>query len=73
MIGARFTGVIYVDGQLFTHPGRLMGAANTTRAKVVKELRENVRETLTDHYISQHTIELHVCDRQTKQVETINY
>ena len=73
MIGARFTGTIYVDGQLFTHPGRLMGAANSTRAKVVKELRENVRETLTGHYISQHTIELHVCDRQTKHVETIKY
>jgi len=50
-----------------------MGAANTTRAKVVKELRENVRETLPSHYISQHTIEFHVCDRQTKQVETIKY
>lgn len=50
-----------------------MGAANTTMAKVVKEMRENVRETLTDHYISQHTIELHVCDRQTKQVKTIKY
>ena len=73
MIGARFTGVIYVDGQHFTHPDRLMGAANSTRAKVVKELRENVRETLISHYISHHTIELHVCDRQTKQVETIKY
>ena len=73
MIGARFTGVIYVDGQHFTHPDRNMGAANTTRAKVVKELRENVRETLTGRYISRHTIELHVCDRQTKQVETIKY
>ena len=73
MIGARFTGDIYVDGQHFTHPDRIMGAANTTRAKVVKELRENVCETLTNHYISNHTIELHVSDRQTKQVETIKY
>lgn len=73
MIGARFIGVIYIDGQHFTHPNRIMGAANTTRAKVVKEMRENVRETLTDHYISQHMIELHVCDRQIKQVEKIKY
>jgi hypothetical protein len=72
-LAQRFTGVVYIDGELFTHPNRLMGTADSTRNKVVKQLRENVRETLTSHYISQHTIELHVCDRQTKQVETIKY
>ena len=73
MLGARYTGVVYVDGKHFTHPNRLMGTADNNRNKVLRELRQNVRETLTSDYIGSRTIEFHVCDRKAKQVETVNY
>ena len=73
MLAKRYTGVIYVDGTLFTHPNRLMGTADTTRNKVVKQLRDNIRDTFTTDYIARHTITLRVKDPNTHQVETIKY
>jgi len=73
MLGARYTGVVYVDGKHFTHPNRLMGAADNNHNKVLRELRQNVCEAFTSDYISSYDIKFHVCDRKTKQVETINY
>jgi hypothetical protein len=50
-----------------------MGTADSTRNKVVKQLRENVRETLTTDYINRHMVELRVKDPNTHHVETIQY
>lgn len=50
-----------------------MGTADSTRNKVVKQLRENVRETLTADYINRHNVELRVKNPNTHQVETIQY
>lgn len=72
-LAQRFTGVVYIDGEMFTHPDRLIGTADSTRNKVVKQLRENVRETLTADYINHHNIELRVKNPDTFQVETIQY
>ena len=72
-LAKRFTGVVYIDGEMFTHPDRLIGTADSTRNKVVKQLRENVRETLTAGYINRHNIELRVKNPYTIQVETIQY
>ena len=69
----QFTGAVYVDGNLFTHPNRLMGVADTTRNKVLKQLRENVREVLTEEYINLHEITLRVKNPKTKEVESINF
>ncbi len=72
-LAQRFTGSVYVDGNLFTHPNRLMGVADTTRNKVLKQLRENVRETLTEEYISRHEITLRIKNPKTKEVESIDF
>ena len=72
-LAQRFTGVVYIDGVMFTHPDRLIGTADSTRNKVVKQLRENIRETLTADYINRHNIELRVKNPDTLQVETIQY
>ena len=72
-LAQRFTGVVYIDGEMFTHPNRLIGTADSTRNLVVKQLRENVRETLTADYINRHNIELRVKNPDTLQVETIQY
>ena len=72
-LAQRFTGVVYIDGEMFTHPDRLIGTADSTRNKVVKQLRENIRETLTADYINRHNIELRVKNPDTLQVETIQY
>lgn len=72
-LAQRFIGVIYIDGELFTHPNRLIGTAESTRNKVVKQLRKNVRETLTANYINSHNVELRVNNPKTHQVETIQY
>lgn len=72
-LAQRFIGVIYIDGELFTHPNRLIGTADSTRNKVVKQLRKNVREALTADYINSHNVELRVNNPNTHQVETIQY
>ena len=72
-LAQRFTGVVYIDGEMFTHPNRLMGTADSTCNKVVKQLRENVRETLSAEYINRHNVELRVKNPNTNQVETIQY
>lgn len=72
-LAQRFTGVVYIDGEIFTHPNRFMGTADSTRNKVVKQLRENIRETLTADYINRHNVELRVKNPNTHQVETIQY
>ena len=72
-LAQRFTGVVYIDGEMFTLPDRLIGTADCTRNKVVKQLRENIRETLTADYINRHNIELRVKNPNTFQVETIQY
>lgn len=69
----RYTGVIYVDGSLFTHPNRMMGTADSTRAKVVKQLRANIRDTFTADYISRHNITMRVKDPNTNKVENIQF
>lgn len=72
-LAQRFFGAVFVDGNLFTHPDRIMGVADTTRNKVLKQLRENVRETLTEEYISRHEITLRIKNPKTKEVESINF
>lgn len=72
-LAQRFTGSVYVDGNLFSHPNRLMGAADNTRNKVLKQLRENVRELLTEEYISRHEITLRIKNPKTKEVESIDF
>lgn len=69
----KFIGVVYIDGELFSHPNRLMGAADSTCKKVVKQLCENVREILSPDYIRRHNIELKVMNPNIHQVETIHY
>ena len=68
-----YLGGVYVDGKLFTHPDRLMGTADNTRNKVLKQLRLNVKETLTAGYVDRHTIELHIYHPMTQKEEIVQY
>lgn len=71
MLGKRFIGSVYVDGEIFTHPNNLMGTAEITRNSTLSKLCKNINGTLTNSYLDCHNIELRVYDRQTKQVESI--
>lgn len=73
MLGKRFIGLVYVDGEHFTHPNRIMGVAEISRNKTLSELRKNVKETLANSYINNHNIELRICVPLTKNTEIIKY
>ena len=68
---ANFLGSVYMDGKIFTHPNSLMGFADNSKSKVVKQLRINVHENIHKDYINKHDWELHILDDRTKQTEII--
>ena len=73
MLGKRFTGAVCVDGTFFTHPDVLLGTADNKRNVVLKNLRKNLSETMTNDWLAKHDVELHIVDRATRKVEHVKF
>ena len=72
MLGARFVGEIYADGERLTDPdGWLTGVAENTKCGVIRHLRNYVTEKLIPRYIAEHNVEFHILDRKTNEIITI--
>ena len=66
MLGARYTGILYVDGQAFYNQ-LINGVADNSKKAVIKELHDMVINHLLPEWMAEHKVEYHITDRKTKE------
>lgn len=64
MLGARFTGEIFVDSKRWDDPdGWLTGVTDNNKRSVIRSLDLYVRTKLLPRWMAEHRLEFHITDR----------